>query len=924
MEILRQRNYGRVAATVLLLLFTTLAFAQKKGYTVKLTVTERGSREAVVMGTVNLQPSGAMAVTDMNGQAIIQNVPAGEYILNVSYVGFESINRKIRVDRDLDMKLQMTESSLALKEVTVTAKVRENGASTSSVIGRQAIDHLQATSLADIMQLIPGQLMGNHDLTNSTGSTLQLRSLSPNNTSAFGSSVVIDGMPMSNNGAMQTGSFSSANIVGTDLRGIAADDIQEVEVVRGIPSAEYGDLTSGLVIVQSKVGITPWQVKGKITPALQNYSVGKGFSLGSAGIVNANLDYAKAWSDPRSKTKSYGRYTLNLGYGFDISRKWHTNTKLRLTQVKEWDGKDPDAIQDGTENKNKNMTFGLTHNGRIQIDKPLMRSLKYTLGMSYTQIDNRSTSFRGGGMTEVITAMETGYNNIPWIMGTYLATGITESRPGNVFFKLSDDFFLRKGKTVQSFKVGVDYHFDWNNARGYYNEDESMPYRNAKGERPRAFRDIPGLHQLSAFAEDNFTYNINKVNRLRVNFGLRFTSMQPFSDLSTTALSPRLNVAFTAAKWLDLRGGIGMNSKTPGLMHLYPDKSYTDLPAANYMPQDDATAQLLNYHTIVYDVKRSTDLKNATTTKVEVGIDIKLPAGRKLSLLAYRDKTPNGFGPSTEWITYWHDTFTPGQGLVVTPGAATQVDYNNPASHNYYYMTTGKIGNTNTTVNRGAEFDFDLGELRALHTSLYFSGAWSETKTWSTNLNTNSPNIQRPDGTLSSWTPFKLIYPSGEDFSRYRRFVNTLRIVTNIPKLKMVASLTGQVIWYNSNWSYTSDKDPIGWIDSNLERHDITSAMLNGYLGFDGKYYENKGTDQSYVSLADERKQTADTEPSKDKVTWNTSARLTKELGKVGGLSFYVNNALFYEPFLSGNKTTTLTQRNKGTFSFGAELYLNL
>jgi hypothetical protein len=59
-------------------------------------------------------------------------------------------------------------------------------------------------------------------------------------------------------------------------------------------------------------------------------------------------------------------------------------------------------------------------------------------------------------------------------------------------------------------------------------------------------------------------------------------------------------------------------------------------------------------------------------------------------------------------------------------------------------------------------------------------------------------------------------------------------------------------------------------------------------------------------------------------MTWNTSLRLTKELGKVGGLSFYVNNALFYEPFLEGNKTSTLTQRNTGTFSFGAELYLNL
>ena len=67
-----------------------------------------------------------------------------------------------------------------------------------------------------------------------------------------------------------------------------------------------------------------------------------------------------------------------------------------------------------------------------------------------------------------------------------------------------------------------------------------------------------------------------------------------------------------------------------------------------------------------------------------------------------------------------------------------------------------------------------------------------------------------------------------------------------------------------------------------------------------------------------------DNEPNKTPITWNTSARLTKELGRMGGLSVYVNNALFYEPFLQGNTTTTLSQRNTGTFSFGAELYLNL
>ena len=85
--------------------------------------------------------------------------------------------------------------------------------------------------------------------------------------------------------------------------------------------------------------------------------------------MNVNLDYAKAWGDPRQKTRSYDRYTFNLGYSYDLSKRWHTETKLRLLSAQDWSGNDPDAIQDGTETKNKTVTVGLTHNGRISVDK---------------------------------------------------------------------------------------------------------------------------------------------------------------------------------------------------------------------------------------------------------------------------------------------------------------------------------------------------------------------------------------------------------------------------------------------------------------------------------------------------------------------------------------------------------------------------
>ena len=897
--------------------------AQESGHKLRLTVTDKNTHEAIVMATVELLPSGAATTTDLKGEAVLTNIPSGRYTVRLRYVGMETLEMAVNMERDLSLQLRMVPTSLALREVTVTAQQKESGASTASVVGRQAIDHLQATSLADIMQLIPGQLMGNHDLTQQTN--LQLRTLVNNNTSAFGSSIVVDGMPMSNNGQMTQGTFSATAFTGTDLRQVSADDIDNVEIVRGIPSAEYGDLTSGLVIVHSRVGVTPLQVKAKINPGLQNYSVGKGFALAKAGVLNVSADYAKAWGDPRQKTRSYDRYNVNLGWGYDFSKRWHADTKLRFMQAKDWTGNDPDAIDDGTSTDNKTTTFGLTHNGRIRLDKALARSLKYTVGLSFSQTDNSATSYvaNSTGLLPILTARETGYYDVPWMTTSYLATGITESRPGNVFVKVTDDFFLRKGKTVQSFKLGADYHYDWNNGQGYYNGDEARPYKPNSNGRPRPFDDVPGLHQLSVFAEDQFTYNINKVNRLRIGLGLRFTALQPFGDVATTALSPRVNVAFTATKWLDLRFGVGMNSKTPGLQYLYPDKKYDDRVAANYMPQD-GSQQVLNYHTQVYDVKYSSGMKNATTTKIEAGVDVKLPGGRKLSLLAYRDRTPNGFSAATEYFTYTANYYTldathPTIASVVGGSSADA----SAVRQDVIFMTTGRIGNENTTVNTGVEFDFDLGEVKPLATRFYLSGAWSQTKTWSTDMNSQSvrtallPAYYQATGL----TPFKVVYPSGEDYDRYRRFLTTLRAVTHIPRLKMVASFTAQAIWHNSNYTFIADKQPIAYITADRDQQGnytgtVTYHALNGEqaIAFDG----------GQVTISDLAIKHTDNDPTKSPITWNLSARLTKELGRVGNLSLYVNNALFYEPYLSGNNTSTLTQRNTGTFQFGAELSLNL
>ena len=276
-----------------------------------------------------------------------------------------------------------------------------------------------------------------------------------------------------------------------------------------------------------------------------------------------------------------------------------------------------------------------------------------------------------------------------------------------------------------------------------------------------------------------------------------------------------------------------------------------------------------------------------------------------------KDPLSGGVSSAADYFTYTYNLFDDTATLPIT-------DFSTGYAYQFNcFATTGLLENTNKTVNRGLEFDFDLGEIPMLKTNLYFSGAWNETKTdWSTRMNTTGVPASLLSGTIYAGrniSPIRIVYPSGLDYTRLRRFVNTLRAVTHIPQLHMVASFTAQVIWHNSTWSYTADKDPIGWIDNNLVYHDINSSATIDFPG--GSFAAN-----------DEKLQLryTDNEPNKSPTTWNLSARLTKELGKVGGLSLYVDNCLFYEPYMKGNNTNTLTQRNTGKFAFGAELSLNL
>lgn len=214
------------------------ASAQSKaqGLTLHITVLSDTDKQPVAGAPCLLTDYGIFDIADGDGHATMVKVPKGKATLSIQMLGFEDYNQTFNFQRDTSFTVRILESTLTLEEVVVTAKPSAAGASTSSTIGRMAIDHLQATSLKDIMQLLPGQLMSSSDMTSEEKLTIRSVSQSTAN-NAFGTSIMMDGVPMSDNTSLSDKVSGSSGGTGIDLRQISADNIESVEVIRGIPSA---------------------------------------------------------------------------------------------------------------------------------------------------------------------------------------------------------------------------------------------------------------------------------------------------------------------------------------------------------------------------------------------------------------------------------------------------------------------------------------------------------------------------------------------------------------------------------------------------------------------------------------------------------------------------------------------------------------
>lgn len=892
----------------ILMLFGVSAYGRDSGtYTIKAVILDK-TGEPLSGATMQLVQSGLWGISGKDGEVEIRNVPRLPVAYKVSMLGYKDVEGEICLDGKDNVRILMEEESLSMREVVVVAQAGQGGESTTSIIGRQALDHLQATSLKDILQLLPGGVsMKNPSLT--SPGQFKVRTLASDDNATFGAAIIINGMPVSTNANMNTGlglsSISSGNS-GADLRSIATDDIESVEIIRGVASAEYGDVSSGVMIVNKRIGVSDLNMKARIMPGIMQLHAGKGFDIKSAGSLNISADYARGTSDPRFLTDKYNRGLLSLAHRKTLLDKtWTLTTNIDLSYTGEWKGADPDEPEAMKKFFSSRDAFSLrlSHNGMLKLDKALARTLKYDVALSLSSDHIFNDRLVSVGSGAILDATKDGmYEGTPY-PSSYETLSGTRSNPVMYWAKFSDLFYLNVGNMSNRFNVGTEWKIEGNRGIGQY--DKTLKFKAFAQDRIRRFCDIPYMNQISAYVEDNvvLTFSERRYPNITGQVGVRWTVVQPWRNERMMALSPRLNIAVNPVRYLSLRLGYGISEKVPSLQDLYPSPDYYDF---YNMSVSDGQKSYYLYSTRVFDNK-PVSIKTMRGTKYELGFDVRLDNGMSFSVVGYHEKVSRCFGPdNSEWKTLVFDVWNAAD--VTFTGQKPIYDQQNPSRRDTVLYNLIRPGNPKSRRNRGIEFDFNFGKINATNTSFYLSGAWSETRSSSSNL-----GYKLPVGEARNYGPVYVVYPeSSYSFSENRRFSATLRVVQHIPVIRFIVSASAQCILYEYDHEVSSGTRPLGYIYGS-EYIKFTEDQLDD-IEFNFHGYMLK--DQIF-----------DTRISNVPVTWPAiwclDMRVTKEIGDKAGFSFYANNVLFSQPWQSNSVSVSKVERNGGLFSYGLEIFLN-
>ncbi len=788
--------------------------------------------EPVIGATVlDAKRGKALTVTQTDGTFSIPK--NNEVTLKITSVGYKPLVTALTPDGRYLLQAEVSQ----LGEVVVTAQ-ENRGLTTSSRIEKHAMEHLQPSSFADLLELLPGGR--SHDPSLSAPNNIHIREIASGSsnyaTSSLGTSFIIDGAPISTNANMQylAGAWDlmattrDNTNAGVDMRGISTDDIERVEIVRGIPSVEYGDLTSGLVKIERRRGGHDMKFRLKADMGSKLFYAAKDLEWERHKLaLNLSADYLDAKADPRNRLENYKRMTLSAR----LQKRWEKedyhltlSSNIDFSRSLDNDKQDIDQTYSAEDAyKSSYNRWAMLVALRLQTMRHMwLKSAELTVSTSLEKdLIERTRLMQLSRMTVAPLSKEEGENDAYILPFKYIGHHEVDGKPMNAFIKLNARLQIPSNIVSNTLLVGTDWNLDKNLGRGQV-FDPLTPVYTGISSRQRSLKEIPANHRLSAYAEESVKWP-TAIGTLEMTAGIRATTLlnleRSYVMNGKFYWDPRANIGYTLPRltvfgkptFIRIAAGIGQHTKMPTMEQLFPDLMYIDFIQLNYY-HDNPDYRRINLMTYIVN-PRNTALEPARNLKKEVTIDINI-GGNRLAVTAFREKMTSGFRTQSYYQTFQYKQYDP-SGI----DAASLTAQPNLADLPYTVINElagyGNYTNGSMTLKEGIEYTLETKRFPVVLTRLTINGAY-----FRTTYNNSIVDSYRPSQVIDNRQIQYVGLYANDDGSVRESFNTNFTLDTDVPRLKLGFSISAQCLWFTTSQRKEVSNYPVQYIAPDGSIHD--------------------------------------------------------------------------------------------------------
>ena len=226
--------------TFLLVFYVFLMSGQSSNSKLFGTIKDASSSDPLIGAFVIIEGTSFGVATDIDGKFSINNIPTGDYILKVSYIGYDNkeLTLSLKADEKRKIEVLLNYSGVLLGAIEVTAQAKGqisainnqlNSKSIKNVISSERIQELPDANAAETISRLPGvsvQRVGGE------GNKVVVRGLSPKYTK-----VMIEGVSLASSGADRS----------SDISIVSPYSLDGIELMKAVTADKDADFIGGSI-----------------------------------------------------------------------------------------------------------------------------------------------------------------------------------------------------------------------------------------------------------------------------------------------------------------------------------------------------------------------------------------------------------------------------------------------------------------------------------------------------------------------------------------------------------------------------------------------------------------------------------------------------------------------------------------------------